>query len=192
MGHPIVFVLVAVFVASSGALFAWQAGLLDFSSQGTGGAAAENPKTDDGAGMPLKGEAGDAKVCPAVCVQMWRFNSVTDECRFVECGSGCGPDDVETFATKSQCESNLAATEEEGSSGSFTPEEYKAKPTLCQSDADCKVIPITCNQCDCGRAVNVWIEPYACTTADKANSCGFVCPASKAVCEAGVCKKVEL
>lgn len=70
-------------------------------------------------------------------------------------------------------------------------QEYKQKPTLCQSDSDCKIIPITCNKCDCGRAVNIYIEPYACTQADKANPCNFSCPASKAVCEDGVCKKVN-
>ena len=70
-------------------------------------------------------------------------------------------------------------------------QEYKEKPTLCERDSDCKIIPITCNKCDCGRAVNIYIEPYACTEADKKNPCNFSCPASKAVCEEGVCKKVN-
>lgn len=74
----------------------------------------------------------------------------------------------------------------------FTVEEAEAKPTLCEQDSDCKVQLITCNQCDCGRGVNNWIEDYACTEADKANSCGIVCPPSKAVCDGGVCKKVDL
>lgn len=75
----------------------------------------------------------------------------------------------------------------------YTVEEYEAKPVLCEKDSDCKIIPITCNSCDCGRAVNVYIEPYACTAEDKADPCPIAlsCPAAKAVCEAGTCKKVN-
>lgn len=72
-------------------------------------------------------------------------------------------------------------------------QEFEEKPRLCETDADCKIIPITCNECDCGRAVNVYIEPYACTEEDKADPCPLVldCKQEKAVCnqEEGVCEK---
>lgn len=73
-------------------------------------------------------------------------------------------------------------------------QEFKEKPRMCETDADCKIIPITCNDCDCGRPVNIYVEPYACTEEDKATPCPVTldCPAEKAVCnqEEGVCEKV--
>jgi hypothetical protein len=73
-------------------------------------------------------------------------------------------------------------------------QEFEEKPRMCETDADCKIIPITCNDCDCGRPVNIYVEPYACTEADKATPCPVTldCPAEKAVCneEEGVCEKV--
>lgn len=73
---------------------------------------------------------------------------------------------------------------------SFTLEEAESQPRICEQDSDCKIIAITCNNCDCGRPVNAWIEPYQCTEADKANPCNFSCEPSRAVCNAGVCEKV--
>lgn len=187
MGHPLIILPIAILIVAGGAFFAWQSGLLSFDTQITSGQA---PVQDSGETEELTQGEQETAVCPAVCVEMWSFNSVTNACTFVECGSGCGPDGVETFEIQAQCEANIAVEDE--SSGSYTVEEYKAKPTLCQTDADCKVQLITCNQCDCGRGVNVWIEDYACTADDRKNSCGFSCPPSKAVCEAGACKKVEI
>lgn len=57
-----------------------------------------------------KGEpsADNETVCPAVCVEMWEINSEGNECVFDECGSGCGPDGVNTFETQKQCEIALS------------------------------------------------------------------------------------
>lgn len=97
----------------------------------------------------------------------------------------------EEIAEETPVEDVLVEEVGEEQSAAEKIQEYKEQPTLCETDSDCKIIPITCNKCDCGRAVNIYIEPYACTEADKANPCNFSCPASKAVCEDGVCKKVS-
>ncbi len=47
---------------------------------------------------------GNESVCPAVCVEMWEINPEIQTCEFNECGSGCGPDGVNTFETQAQCE----------------------------------------------------------------------------------------
>lgn len=47
-------------------------------------------------------------ICPAVCVKMWEIERDLGECAFNECGSGCGPDGVETFETLKQCETALS------------------------------------------------------------------------------------
>lgn len=46
---------------------------------------------------------GNDTVCPTVCVEMYEI-SPTGECVFNECGSGCGPDGVNSFDTLAQCE----------------------------------------------------------------------------------------
>ncbi|MDP3987481.1 MAG: hypothetical protein Q8P81_04630 [Nanoarchaeota archaeon] len=51
--------------------------------------------------IPVK-EGGNETVCPAVCVEMYGIEN--NECVFNECGSGCGPDGVNTFRELSQCE----------------------------------------------------------------------------------------
>lgn len=50
--------------------------------------------------------ADNETICPQVCVEMWEIQG--DECVFDECGSGCGPDGVETFETEKQCEIALS------------------------------------------------------------------------------------
>ena len=50
-------------------------------------------------------------VCPTVCVEMWKITYVSEGvggiCEFNKCGSGCGPNNVNTFATKSECETKI-------------------------------------------------------------------------------------
>lgn len=41
-------------------------------------------------------------VCPAVCVEMYEI--IAGECVLNKCGSGCGPDGVNSFETFDQCE----------------------------------------------------------------------------------------
>lgn len=45
------------------------------------------------------------EVCPAVCVPMYEI--VRDRCVYDECGSGCGPDEVNTFETNESCQQAL-------------------------------------------------------------------------------------
>ncbi len=45
----------------------------------------------------------DARICPAVCVPMWNFDTVANKCVFNDCGSGCGPDNETTFLTQDAC-----------------------------------------------------------------------------------------
>lgn len=56
---------------------------------------------------PIIGEEG-TKVCPAVCVPMYEINETGRECVLNECGSGCGPDGVNTFKILVQCEIALS------------------------------------------------------------------------------------
>ncbi|MBI2075950.1 MAG: hypothetical protein HYT72_01740 [Candidatus Aenigmarchaeota archaeon] len=48
------------------------------------------------------------KICPAVCVQMWQLKK--NSCIYTDCGSGCGPDNVATFGTETECKQKIAAT----------------------------------------------------------------------------------
>ncbi len=43
--------------------------------------------------------------CPAVCVEMYYFDG--ESCTYLDCGSGCGPDNVTTFKTLDDCQANL-------------------------------------------------------------------------------------
>ena len=97
------------------------------------------------------------------------------------------PETIEEVEVVEEVEANI-----EGKS--FTLKQAKEQVRLCDTDDDCKIIPITCNDCDCGRAVNAWTEPYACTEADKATHCPLIldCPSVKAVCNAGVCESENL
>jgi len=45
------------------------------------------------------------EICPTVCVPTWIVENNT--CRFLECGSGCGVDDVRSFQTEEQCKARL-------------------------------------------------------------------------------------
>ena len=47
----------------------------------------------------------DRSVCPAVCVPMYTI--VRNACVYDACGSGCGPDEINTFANQSNCEQAL-------------------------------------------------------------------------------------
>lgn len=108
----------------------------------------------------------------------------------------CKTQDGIFFTEEIFVEDTVAEEAEEGTpvdGRTNTVEQFKSKPTLCEFDSDCKIIPITCNDCDCGRAVNNWIEPYACTEDDMADICPVAldCGPAKAVCDSGVCKKVD-
>lgn len=54
--------------------------------------------------VPKDGGDGD-RICPAVCVPMWMIDN--GNCIYTDCGSGCGPDNVRTFATQDACEAKL-------------------------------------------------------------------------------------
>jgi hypothetical protein len=43
-------------------------------------------------------------ICPAVCVEMYEISRDGSECVFNECGSGCGPNGINSFDTLNQCE----------------------------------------------------------------------------------------
>jgi len=45
---------------------------------------------------------GEEQICPAVCVQMYEIKNST--CVLNTCGSGCGPDGINSFDTLAQCE----------------------------------------------------------------------------------------
>ncbi|GIU68337.1 MAG: hypothetical protein KatS3mg001_187 [Candidatus Pacearchaeota archaeon] len=47
----------------------------------------------------------EREICPAVCVPMYKISR--GSCRYEECGSGCGPDNITTFSTLSECELEL-------------------------------------------------------------------------------------
>lgn len=44
----------------------------------------------------------DRGICPAICVEMYEIEN--NECTFNECGSGCGPDGLNSFYTLEQCQ----------------------------------------------------------------------------------------
>jgi len=46
------------------------------------------------------------EICPTVCVPMWVIAS-KDSCEFIECGSGCGVDDVKSFQTEIECKKGI-------------------------------------------------------------------------------------
>ena len=45
---------------------------------------------------------GEERICPTVCVEMYELEGGL--CVFNECGSGCGPDGLNSFDTLEQCE----------------------------------------------------------------------------------------
>lgn len=45
------------------------------------------------------------EVCPAVCIPAYEI--VRDKCVYNECGSGCGPDEINSFANLENCEQAL-------------------------------------------------------------------------------------
>lgn len=65
-------------------------------------------------GVPLKERLVEPEICPAVCVEMYEIKEVqcvaapcNPVCEYNECGSGCGPDGINTFGKLSQCEITL-------------------------------------------------------------------------------------
>jgi hypothetical protein len=55
-------------------------------------------------------DSDDDKMCPAVCVPMWKLKKVEcitapcyPICEYDDCGSGCGVDSVKTFNTEEEC-----------------------------------------------------------------------------------------
>lgn len=63
------------------------------------------PNYDDICGMDLRG-----KVCPAVCVSMYEI--IDGSCVFTECGSGCGPDGINTFSDVNSCQEGLKLSDQ--------------------------------------------------------------------------------
>ena len=61
----------------------------------------------------------EPKICPEVCVPMYKISQpvcITSPCpsfmcTYNACGSGCGPDNVNTFATKSECENKIGISD---------------------------------------------------------------------------------
>ena len=47
----------------------------------------------------------DRSICPSVCVPAYEI--IKDKCVYNECGSGCGPDEINTFSDSSSCETAL-------------------------------------------------------------------------------------
>jgi len=47
----------------------------------------------------------DRNVCPTVCIPAYEI--VRSQCVYNECGSGCGPDEINTFSNKTNCEKAL-------------------------------------------------------------------------------------
>jgi len=53
---------------------------------------------------------GNQNLCDRnVCVPMYKLEN--NACTFVECGSGCGPDNIETFSTLQECQSKIVGQE---------------------------------------------------------------------------------
>ena len=47
----------------------------------------------------------EGMICPSVCVEMWGIEG--RKCVFTDCGSGCGPDGLNTFETEEECKNKL-------------------------------------------------------------------------------------
>ncbi len=65
----------------------------------------ERPEYDDfcsSARYPVVDKLDEQPICPAVCVELYEIEN--SACVFNECGSGCGPDGLNTFDTQAQCE----------------------------------------------------------------------------------------
>jgi len=54
---------------------------------------------------PPQNNENQGEVCPQVCVPMYSLDN--NLCNYVECGSGCGPDNVKTFGTLQECQDNI-------------------------------------------------------------------------------------
>jgi len=50
------------------------------------------------------------KGCPAVCVPLYEI--INGECVLTECGSGCGPDQINTFSDLNSCEEGLKLSDQ--------------------------------------------------------------------------------
>ncbi|MEK6932845.1 MAG: hypothetical protein AABW56_03575 [Nanoarchaeota archaeon] len=48
----------------------------------------------------------NGEVCPQVCVPMYSTENFL--CDYIECGSGCGPDNVTTFGTLEECQARVS------------------------------------------------------------------------------------
>lgn len=49
------------------------------------------------------------EICPAVCVPMYKFEN--NLCNYIECGSGCGSNNLDTFSTLQECQSKIIKEE---------------------------------------------------------------------------------
>lgn len=65
----------------------------------------QQPPTASISQSPVSSPAPSGKICPAVCVPLWAMQN--NNCAFVECGSGCGADEITTFKTEAECKSKL-------------------------------------------------------------------------------------
>ncbi len=52
--------------------------------------------------FPLNERLGEKQICPAVCIETYEIKN--NECVLDKCGSGCGPDSINTFEKLKQCE----------------------------------------------------------------------------------------
>ena len=182
-----ILLLVVVVAGAGGGIYALQSGMFSFDSQKSGDQTpqvTETPIVQEPQETPKTQQVTSFEECAAAGNPI--LESYPRRCK-----SGDAFFTEEVVMNETRAGEEVEGTKVDGRVN--TVESFKAKPTLCEFDSDCKIIPITCNNCDCGRAVNNWIEPYACTAEDKADPCpvALSCKPSKAICDAGVCKKVD-
>ncbi|MEK6830091.1 MAG: hypothetical protein AABY15_08305 [Nanoarchaeota archaeon] len=73
-----------------------------------------------------------AKACPAVCISMYEINS--GNCTFVECGSGCGSDGINSFSTLELCKEGLKLSDQkrcEIQNGTWTSQKIECIKAPC-------------------------------------------------------------
>jgi hypothetical protein len=95
------------------------------------------------------GNVTTGQICPAVCTPMWELKD--NACVYTSCGSGCGPDAVNTFATESACKAKLGL--EYCGTGTMNASCYckegETKRPLygdCPPDEQCSVVVYLCEK----------------------------------------------
>jgi hypothetical protein len=74
----------------------------------------------------------EPKICPTVCVPLYEIMS--GKCVLTECGSGCGADNINTFADSSSCEEGLKLSDQkkcEIQNGTWIRQDIKCVTTPC-------------------------------------------------------------